>query len=131
METKIFLVRANERPELQALLSSTIVIVSDETGKLFKTTVGAIQQVLPVEKNANFAIEIRATQMVEYVCLDNDIPMNIRIGTTPGGFDIASFTDEDKIRDGQPISLMRYTKNDEIIYISGVLPGTITKIKIT
>ncbi len=124
------LVKANERPALPILLPSTIVVVADVAGKLYQTNASVIQQVLPVVKNADFAIAIKAGQCLEYICLDNDASMDILIGTAPGANDILSFINGDSITNGQPIAIMRYAKHDEIIYLTGVLTGTKAKIKI-
>ncbi|MES2457189.1 MAG: hypothetical protein V4594_16665 [Bacteroidota bacterium] len=128
--TSVVLVKANERPVLPALLPSTIVVVSDAAGKLYQTTAATVQLVLPVIKNADFAIALKAGQCLEYICLDNDNSMDILIGTAPGANDILSFINGDSITTGQPIAIMRYAKTDEIIYLTGVLAGTKVKIKI-
>lgn len=79
---------------------------------------------LPVE--SNFTIALLDGKTLEYISFKNLLPLTVKIGTTAGGSDVMA---ETTITDNQPQVLMHSANGNETLYVEGILPGTIVKIK--
>jgi hypothetical protein len=77
------------------------------------------------QADADFTINLKAGETLEYISLDNSSTMNIIVSTTPGGNELA----DQEVANLQPLVLMHIAASDETIYVKGVLPATIVKFK--
>lgn len=77
-------------------------------------------------KNDDFIIPLKQHEVLEFICLKKNTDMNIKIGLSDGGSELF----EDVVVDGQPIVLQFFAESDTDVYVSGVLSGTVVKVKI-
>jgi hypothetical protein len=85
----------------------------------------AINESLFFSVNADFTIDLKAGETLEYISLNNSSTMNIVVSTTPDGNELA----EQEVLNLQPLVLMHVAASDETIYVKGILPNTLVKFK--
>ncbi len=104
------------------------VVFDNDTGQYHKGETTAGSGETPAElKDEDFSFEALQDTVIEYLTFRKNQPLNITIGTTPGGAQIYA----GQVDNPGPINLFYYVDQNKTIYVGGIVPGTIVKKKIS
>lgn len=115
----------------QCILAKLTSITKDDTDDSDVNVIQFTEAVAPENTgitfiaNANFTIPLAALKTLDYITLANPATMNVTIGITPGGTELA----DQEVTVIETITLNHTPVADETIYVEGILPGTTVKFK--